>query len=260
MSGVGKTTAARELAHRCDLRLYSLDSRTYAHASLLPTETRTLDELWVDTTPDTLADWFEEHARRRFALVLGDLAEIDDDAPVLVDGPQLLPELVAAHLASADWAVYVIARPELQQMLVKARGSDLPARTRDPERATANRLGRDAELARRLRASAAQHGLPLVEVHEIEETLPAVEMRLLPLIAPWLAKPHGDVGDRRRDENDARLRQLRAHADATGIEPVRDLELACECNAPGCTFTVTAGLIEAETARERAEPFLSPLH
>jgi len=31
MSGVGKTTAARALARKHDLRLYSLDARTYEH-------------------------------------------------------------------------------------------------------------------------------------------------------------------------------------------------------------------------------------
>jgi len=32
MSGVGKTTAARRVARRLDLWLYSIDARTYAHA------------------------------------------------------------------------------------------------------------------------------------------------------------------------------------------------------------------------------------
>jgi len=66
MSGVGKTTAARALARRHDLRLYSFDAHQFEHASRLPPETRTLDEIWVDTTPEELADWFEERCRERF--------------------------------------------------------------------------------------------------------------------------------------------------------------------------------------------------
>lgn len=257
MSGVGKTTAALTLAHRYDLRLYTLDAHNYAHAARLPAETKTLDERWVDTTPEELADWFEESSRDRFRFVLEDVYAIEGDAPVLVEGPQLLPELVAPVLSSRQSALYVVARPELQERLVRARGPGGAAQTRDPERALANRLGRDEELARRLRASAAEHGLPLIEVHEVEETLPAVESRLLPLLAPWLAQPHGDVSGRRRDENDTRLRQWRSHVDAMRIETSGQLEFACECDEPGCALTVAAGLREAEAARSRGERLLA---
>jgi shikimate kinase len=36
MSGVGKTTAARALARRHDLRLYSFDAHQYEHTSRMP--------------------------------------------------------------------------------------------------------------------------------------------------------------------------------------------------------------------------------
>ncbi len=51
MGGVGKTTAARSIARRYDLRLYSVDSFTYAHAERLPKDARSLDEIWVNSTP-----------------------------------------------------------------------------------------------------------------------------------------------------------------------------------------------------------------
>jgi hypothetical protein len=118
MSGVGKTTAARAFATEHDLWLYSLDARTYEHEARMPRDSLTLDERWVDSTPEELADWFEDHARYRFRLVLTDLAEIPDDgAPVLVDGPQLLPELVSGT------TLFVVAAAELQRKLVIARGS-----------------------------------------------------------------------------------------------------------------------------------------
>lgn len=257
MSGVGKTTAALTLAHRYDLCLYTVDARTYEHAAKLPADPRTLDEIWVHTTSETLADWFDAGSRERFRLILGDLASIEDDAPVIVEGPQLLPDLVAPLLPAPDRAVYVVARPELQQRLVKARGHGVSSRTSDPERALANRLGRDEVLVERLRASAAEHGLPLVEVAEVEETLPAVESRLLPLLEDWRGHDHGDVSARRREENDVRLRQWRAHVDAAGIEEAGKLELACECDRPGCESTVLIGLFEAEAARGRAEHLIS---
>jgi hypothetical protein len=257
MSGVGKTTAARVFAHRHDLRLYSFDAYNHAHAPLLPEETRTLDEIWVDTTPDALADWFEERCRERFPLVLADVLSLRDDAPVLVDGPQALPELVASLVPSPEHVLYVVASREMQEPLVRARGSGIASRVRDPERAVENRLGRDEELVRRLRAGAAQHGLPLAEVADVAETLPAVELHFEPQLAAWLEAPHGDVGGRRRDENDARLRQWRFFTDSIGAEPSGELDLACECDTPGCALPVTIGLLDAEAARERSAPLLA---
>jgi hypothetical protein len=257
MSGVGKTTAARLFAHRHDLRLYSFDARTYAHAARLPPEPQTLDEIWVDTTPEALADWFEEKARERFPLALEDLLAIEDTAPIIIDGPQLLPELVAPLLASPTHALYVTAPAEMQQPLVRARGSDLAVRTGNPAQAHENRLARDEELVRRLRVDATAYGLPLVEVSDVTETLPAIERHFEPVLAEWLAAAHGDVAARRRDENDARLQQWREHVDATGIEPSGEVDFACECEAPGCIHPVTLGLLDAEAARGRGEPLLA---
>jgi hypothetical protein len=207
MSGVGKTTAARAFATEHDLWLYSLDSRTYEHAAKMPSDSLTPDERWVDSTPEELADWFEDHARHRFPLVLTDLAAIPDDgAPVLVDGPQLLPELVSGT------TLFVVAASELQRELVIARGSDLYARTRDPERALANRLARDEILVARLRSRA-----EVVEITRVEETREALDARFLPAIADWLALDvRGDAEARRRYDADARIRQRKAHAAATG--------------------------------------------
>ena len=256
MSGVGKTTAALRLAHRYDLRLYTIDARTYEHLARQRPDARSLDEMLVDTTPGELADWFEDVSRERFALVLEDLGRIDDDAPVLVEGPQVLPDLVPASGA----ALYVVARPELQQRLVQARGPGVSSRTRDPERAVANRLGRDAILAERLRASAVQHGFGLIEVETVEETQPAIEAWLLPQLGTWLDRDHGDVSARRRDENDTRLSQWRAHVDAASIDNPGVVDLACECGNPGCELAVSINLFDAEATRERSQPLISPEH
>lgn len=260
MSGVGKTTAARALARRHDLRLYSFDAYNFAHAPRLPKETRTLDEIWVDMTPDELADWFEQKSRERFPLVVADLRELEDEAPVIVDGPQLLPELVAPLAASPHHVLYVVASRSMQEPLVRARGSGVSSKVRDPERSRLNRLARDEELVRRLRANAAPHGFRIAEVQDVTQTLPTIERHFEPLLAGWIAAPHGDVSRRRRDENDARLFQWRAYNDSMGVEPSGELDLACECDTPGCTRTVTTGLPEAERARARGERLVSATH
>jgi hypothetical protein len=203
MSGVGKTTAGRAFAAEHDLWFYSLDARTYEHAAKLPRDSVSLDERWVDSTAEELADWFEDHSRQRFPLVQADLAAIPDDgAPVLVEGPQLLPDLVRSS------TLFVVARPEVQRELVVARGSDLYARTRDPERALANRLGRDEILGARLRAAAA-----VVEIGAVEDTRGVVDARFLPAIADWVVRAdHGDAAARLRYDAAARERQRAAHA------------------------------------------------
>ena len=128
MSGVGKTTAARAIARRYDLWFHPIDLRTYAHAERMnvPALAMTADELWIDRTPEQMADDFETEARDRFPLVLEDVQTVPDDgAPVLVEGPQLLPDLVGPHV------LFVAASPILRRALVSARGSLTYARTRD---------------------------------------------------------------------------------------------------------------------------------
>jgi hypothetical protein len=255
MPGVGKTTAARTFARRHDLRLYSVDSYTYAHAALLPPETRSLDELWVDPTPAGLADRFEAHARERFALVAHELELLPDDAPVLAEGPHLLPERVAPH-ATGETAIFVAAAAALQRRLVIERGSAVYARTRDPERARENRLRRDALLAERLRVEAAVHGLPVREVTHPTEVEPLLEEHFREALSGWLAQPdHGDVGARRRDDNDARLAQWRAHVSFAPEAADGIVELSCECDRSGCTSSVVVGLVEAEEARVSGKRF-----
>ena len=104
MGGVGKTTAARSIARRYDLQLYSVDSYTHAHHARLPPEPeRSLDEIWVESTPEELARWFNEIARRRFPLILNDLRELSREVPVIAEGPQLLPE--------AELRLWAVTRP-----------------------------------------------------------------------------------------------------------------------------------------------------
>jgi hypothetical protein len=239
MSGVGKTTATRAIARRYDVHLYSLDSRTYAHAEAManPALTMTADELWLDRTPEQMAEDFEAEARERFPLVLADLAALaDDGAPVLVDGSQLLPELVG------EPCLFVLADPELQSDLLAVRGSFTYSRTRDPERALANRLRRDEILASRICAHA-----PVVEVAAVHETEPAVESAFKTELDAWLALgDRGDVASRRRDENDRRFDQWRRYAEHEPRALAGVLDLACECDRPACTETVPVRLEDAE--------------
>ena len=235
MSGVGKTTAARAIARRYDIHLYSLDSRTYAHAEAMavPALAMSAGELWLERTPEQMADDFEAEARLRFRLVLADLSALPDDgAPVLVDGPQLLPDLVGPP------SLFVLAEPRLQRALVEARGSLTYSRTRDRQRALENRLLRDEILSERISARA-----PVVEVADVRETEPAVEHAFRRHLDAWLARgDRGDVSLRRRVENDRRLDQWRRYAAHEPRALDGALDLACECDRPACAATVPVRL------------------
>ena len=94
MSGVGKTTAARRVARRYDLWLYSIDARTWKHAEAMqvPALTMSLDEMWLDRSPEQMAQDFLDEADERFALIKDEVAAIPEgvaESFVLehVDGP-----------------------------------------------------------------------------------------------------------------------------------------------------------------------------
>lgn len=271
MSGVGKTTNGRAVARKFDLRFYSLDSYTLdhhhnrvrpaEHPALTAFDTLSVEEKWVQTTGGEIADRFEAASRERFPFVLDDLLALPRDAPILVEGPQLLPDLVAPLLPQADHALYLVADSHLQRRLVEARGGASYEQSSDPERAANNRAERDQILSERVRAAASQRGLAVEEVHDPAEAPGLIEAHFRRVLQAWDARgKRGDVSALRRDENDARLRQWRMHADNTDQDPSVEVPLACECDNPGCGLTVPTTLRDAEAARARSVPLIDPAH
>ena len=272
MSGVGKTTSGRAVARKYDLRFYSLDSYTLdhhrnrvdpaEHPALHSFDTLTVEELWVETNGREIADRFELASRERFAFVLDDLRALPRDAPVLVEGPQLLPDLVAPLVTSHPCqALYLVADSELQRRLVEQRGGASYQRSSDPERAANNRTERDRVLSERVRTAAERFGLAVKEVRDPTEAPTLIEAQFRHVLDAWdLQGDRGDVSQRRREENSARLRQWRMYAEESGQAPDVELPLACECRNPGCTLTVPITLKDAESARARSLPLQAPAH
>jgi 2-phosphoglycerate kinase len=271
MSGVGKTTNGRAAARKFDLRFYSLDSYTLDHhrnrarpdhhPALASFDRLSVEELWVHTTGEAIADRFEAACRERFPFVVDDLLALPDDAPILAEGPQLLPDLVAPLLAHGDQALYLVADGELQRRLVVGRGGTSYERSSDPERALANRLERDRVLTERLSTAALERGLAVEEVRDPAGAAALIEDRFRRVLAEWDSRgDRGDVSGRRRDENDARLRQWRLHAENVPEAALGQVELACECERPGCALTVPLTLAAAEAGRSGRRAFLAAAH
>jgi len=232
------------------------------HPALHSFDTLSVEDLWVGTTGREIADRFEAASRERFAFVLDDLLALPRDAPILVEGPQLLPDLVAPLVTSHPCeALYLVADSELQRRLVEQRGGTSYARSSDPERAANNRMERDRVLSERVRKAAEQFGLGVEDVHDPAEAPTLIEAHFRHVLDEWdLQGDRGDVSQRRRDENSARLRQWRMYADESGQAPDVELPLACECRKPGCTLTIATTLKDAEAARARSLPLLASAH
>ncbi len=121
-----------------------------------------LDERWVEASPDQMVEWFVAISRDRMAMILDDLAGLPDEPPTVIEGPQVLPEL----LPPGSSAVFLIPTPEFRREALAQRPLTIPVS--DPIRAHENRLERDRILTRRLHESAQEAGFPVVIVDGYE--------------------------------------------------------------------------------------------
>jgi hypothetical protein len=96
-------------------------------------------------------------------MVLEDLAALDAPA-VVAEGFGLLPELVAPHLASRRQAIFLLPTPAARARNYAARGWAGIDRTSDHDRASRNKLARDALLTEHVRRTARSHDLATVEL------------------------------------------------------------------------------------------------
>jgi hypothetical protein len=246
--GSGKSSVARALSRRFDLQLYNVDHRTWVHEPRMPrTEFQSLsmDERWVEPSPEQMLDWFLAASRHRFRLVLEDLRELPSSPGVIVEGPQLFPTSVSAVLRSADQALFLLPDPAEQRERLSARGPML--NTSDGATARAKAVERDLMIsllfereARDLRLRALPVDRPLDELTELaaEHFAPALER--LPR--------GGDLGAARRFENDVVATQVKLYCESLLPTVLEDtpLAFACECGAPGCVVDVPLTLAEYE--------------
>ncbi len=179
-SGAGKSTLARRLAARHHLTLYDTDAAMTGHVARAGTAAPLLraflamtpDERWVTRTPEIMLETFHWFAGEGFDLVVEDLRALraaEPDRVVLAEGFRLLPGLVAP-LAVPGSALWLLPTPELREAVFRRRlvehGStwQVVSATRDPDRALANLLARDALFTERLRADCGRLGLPALDV------------------------------------------------------------------------------------------------
>ena len=262
--GSGKTTISRELAHRGDLQLYPVDAHGYEHlrrtgAALLQAS---LDERWLQPTPEELADRFVRDSERRLPLVLEDLGRLRDGPLVIAEGPQLFPALVAAHVASPAHGVWLVPTEEFQRRMLSHRVE--PSHTSDPELALRNRLDRDAILNRLIRRQAAELGLQVIDVDGsigLYDMIQVVAGRFEEVLAAGRRARDGAEHRRiRRIENTAVRDNLVAWRADVGAERMPDpprFGFACECaTVQACRERVLLSATEYDEALRRPGRFV----
>jgi hypothetical protein len=197
----GKTPIADYLAERFALPAYHVDRHDEEHVArrdparhpaIDAWAARTADETWVELPVAELVEATLGFARERFELVMQDLAALAERGGVIVEGFQLLPELVAPLLGGPRQAVWLVSTDRFRLEALQRRGTawQMPRQTSNPARALQNRLDRDEALAEGVRGDARARGLKVVDV-DGRRPLPVVatevETHLFPAIKAAVA-------------------------------------------------------------------------
>jgi hypothetical protein len=192
---VGKTTLARLLAGKYDLKIYNSDwHHVREHRDRpggLPAgwDELTMDQRWVHPSPRELADREIASWTARFPLVMEDLRALPDTRRIVAEGPSLFPWCVAPLVRSARQAIFLVPTPDFRKRVLARRHRDTPlgerpdGRTSDPERARENIAGRDALLSARISASCDELGLRWVRVDgtcDLDDTIALLEQHFGP--------------------------------------------------------------------------------
>jgi hypothetical protein len=175
-SGAGKSTIARRLAATNGLRLYATDDVMREHAGrttpddspmLTDFMSMSMDERWVNRSPETMLETFHWFRGEGFGLIVDDLLRLPREPGVIVEGFRLLPHLVEPLLAVRDHAVWLLPTPGFRRAAFESRGSswNIAGKTGDPPKALDNLLERDRMFTERLRAETMRLGLRSVELN-----------------------------------------------------------------------------------------------
>ncbi|MFI7105506.1 hypothetical protein ACIBK9_04290 [Nonomuraea sp. NPDC050227] len=172
----GKSTVARVLAIRYELTAYHYDyhdarahnDRRIARRVRLgePTADPDPETVWVNTTPQEMADETLAGFPARFEWALDDLRGLVSGRPVVAEGWGLRPELVAPIIDSPCRMIVMVPSEAFRQRQLRElpRAGSLRLQVSDPERAQENRLARDRLVADEAVRSACRLGIRVLEV------------------------------------------------------------------------------------------------
>jgi hypothetical protein len=190
-SDAGKTTIARLLAERHRWQWYPCDLHEHnhliaradpeRHPAIYAEFQQSLDERWVQTTPETMFQTILATNDERFPMILDDLRAMPTRPMIVVEGPRLFPHLVVPMLTSRDQAVWLMPTEAFAQESATRR--DKPHgrfASSDPERFRQNFLGRELLLRDYIRKEIAAYDGSCIEVggsRAIEEIARQVDIQ-----------------------------------------------------------------------------------
>jgi len=252
--GSGKTTIARVLVRRLDLRLYPVDGYTYAHAERSKRDgfplnragaEMTPQQRW-DATPAELAKRFTAVAAERLETVLADLRDLGPGPTVVAEGPQLFPDLIAPLMQTPEHGLWLLPTPEFGHLGVAGRrAGGLTGQ------AAQRRRDRDVLLTELNRQQVRRHGVPSADVdgnRSLADTVDMVAERLESLPGGLVRAADGRQRQRiRQAENAVVTRQLLGWWADLGPEQMPGappFPFSCECDSLGCEQTVTMSVTE----------------
>jgi hypothetical protein len=109
--------------------------------------------------PAALAERFAAECPERLAMVLDDLRALGDGPTIIVEGPQLLPDLVAPLLETPERGLWLLPVPDFARRSVARRFAEVPE-------ALERRYARDVLFTELNREQAASRGLAVLDVTE----------------------------------------------------------------------------------------------
>ena len=185
----GKSTVADLVARRHGLGVFHCDDTVRRrHALVTSAASPSLREL---TTLDDCARFGRDPAwqadkevlyyREQFPFLLDELRAVT--GPVLVEGADLLPELIRDHIGELGRAVWIVPTPEFQLEHYRRRSwaHELVAGCAEPDRAFENWMRRDMLFAEYVAGTATRLQGTVVEVdgsRSVDEVAAEVEARL----------------------------------------------------------------------------------
>jgi len=176
----GKTTVARYLAGKYDLKLYAIDwhnvhehgNRLDAvrHATAYQARYLSMEERYGSPSVDELVErvirvWTEE-----FEFVVEDLLATPTGRVVISEGPGAYPWCVAPLLESPRQAAWIVPRSDFREKVLAeridaagGRWGDAYRETEDPEGNQLKKYERDIRLGQEIKRSAQELGLHVIE-------------------------------------------------------------------------------------------------
>lgn len=249
--GAGKTTVARRLARRHGLRLYSADTRTWAHRDRAIAEGNGAAIRWErlspierrEADPADMLDMSLHRARGR--MVVDDVRCLPPAPLVVAEGSCIPAALVTSGVAAPAQTVWLLPDEDVQTARLRGRG-------------VPDKVAAFYRLLRQVIATEASDSgvrvLPVDAEASVEGVLTAVEGVFSDALA---ARPvAGAAADRRlllREMNLDVVEQVRgyfARPWASGNADDAVQSFVCECGDPAC---------EAEETRTVAEAAAGPV-